>query len=374
MTKDKKVLWSISILIFAVLFAALFIGVKSSKILTACLLVPLTALTCILIKKRSSLSINKKEVLLLSSVLAVIFAVLTQMTGISFGFYKNPYFVSSNIFLTVILPTVAIIITTEMIRAVMLAQKDHLASVLAFLSCILAEVLTFSNISGIKNMNLFMDMIGMTLFPAAIANIYYHYVSRRFGMLPNIAFRLITSLYTCFLPQVTAIPDALFACIKIFLPIMILALVSALFEKQKKNAVQKGKKLSAVGMVVAMLIVISVAMLISCRFRFGALVVATESMTGEINKGDMIIYERYEDQEIKEGQVIVFTENDRKTIHRVVEIKNIGGETRYYTKGDANDDRDGGYRVDEDIVGLTDLKVAFVGYPTLWLRELLSGS
>ena len=374
MTKDKKVLFSISILIFAVLFAALFIGVKSSKILTACLLVPLTVLTCLLIKKRGSLSINKKEVLLLSSVLAVIFAVLTQMTGIYFGFYKNPYFVSSNVLLTVILPTAAIIVTTEMIRAVMLAQKDHLASVSAFLSCVLAEVLTFSNISGIKNMNLFMDMIGMTLFPAAIANIYYHYVSRRFGMLPNIAFRLITSLYTCFLPQVTAIPDALFACIKIFLPIMILALVSALFEKQKKNAVQKGKKLSAAGMVVAMLIVISVAMLISCRFRFGALVVATESMTGEINKGDMIIYERYEDQEIKEGQVIVFTVNDRKTIHRVVEIKIIGGETRYYTKGDANDDRDGGYRVDEDIVGLTDLKVAFVGYPTLWLRELLSGS
>ncbi len=372
MTKDKKVLWSISILIFAVLFAALFIGVQSSKILTACLLVPLTALTCILIKKRSSLSINKKEVLLLSSVLAVIFAVLTQMTGIYFGFYKNPYFVSLNIFLTVILPTAAIIVTTEMIRAVMLAQKDHLASVSAFLSCVLAEVLTFSNITGIKNMNLFMDMIGMTLFPAAIANIYYHYVSRRFGMLPNIAFRLVTSLYTCFLPQVTAIPDALFACIKIFLPIVILALVSALFEKRKKNAVQKGKKLSAVGMVVAMLIVISLAMLISCRFRFGALVVATESMTGEINKGDMIIYERYEDQEIKEGQVIVFTVNDRKTIHRVVEIKNIGGETRYYTKGDANDDRDGGYRVDEDIVGLTDLKVAFVGYPTLWLRELIT--
>ena len=374
MTKDKKVLCSISILIFAVLFAALFIGVKSSRILTACILIPITAVTCLLVKKRGSLSINKKEVLLLSSVLAVIFAVLTQMTGISFGFYKNPYFVSSNIFLTVILPTAAIIITTEMIRAVMLAQKDHFASVFAFLSCVLAEVLAFSNLAGIKNLNLFMDMVAMTLFPAAIANVYYHYVSRRFGMLPNIAFRLITSLYTYFLPKVTAIPNALFACIKIFLPLVILALVSALFEKKKKNAVQKGKKLSVVCMFVAIFIVISVAMLISCRFRFGALVIATESMTGEINKGDMIIYERYEDQEIKEGQVIVFKENDRRTVHRVVEIKNIGGENRYYTKGDANNDRDGGYRVDADIVGLTDIKVAFVGYPTLWLRELLSGS
>jgi signal peptidase I len=94
-------------------------------------------------------------------------------------------------------------------------------------------------------------------------------------------------------------------------------------------------------------------------------------MTGEINKGDMIIYERYEDQEIKEGQVIVFLKNNRRIVHRVVEIEYVGGETRYYTKGDANDGLDSGYRVEEDLFGVTDMKIAYIGYPSLWLREML---
>jgi signal peptidase I len=93
-------------------------------------------------------------------------------------------------------------------------------------------------------------------------------------------------------------------------------------------------------------------------------------MTGEINKGDMIIYERYDGQAIEEGQVIVFMQNSSRVVHRVVKIENIGGEVRYYTKGDANEDMDMGFRLKSDIVGLTDIKLAYVGYPTLWLREI----
>jgi signal peptidase I len=148
---------------------------------------------------------------------------------------------------------------------------------------------------------------------------------------------------------------------------------NALFAKRKKNARRKADKLSTAGMVVAIVIIASVAMLISCQFRFGALVIATDSMTGEINKGDMIIYERYDDQVIREGQVVVFmSDNNNRIVHRVVRIENIDGETRYYTKGDFNKEEDYGFRTDADIVGLTDIKVAYVGYPTLWLHELIS--
>ena len=151
-----------------------------------------------------------------------------------------------------------------------------------------------------------------------------------------------------------------------------LALTSALFEKKKKNALQKHKKLSLISTILAILVVVSVTMLISCQFRFGAIVIATESMTGEINKGDMIIYEKYDDQPIKVGQVIVFSQDENRIVHRVVEIEQIGNETRYITKGDANPDIDKGYVTEKDIVGLTDMKVAYIGFPTLWLRELLN--
>ena len=161
--------------------------------------------------------------------------------------------------------------------------------------------------------------------------------------------------------------------IKLVIPVIMYALIAALFEKKKKPAKKKTNRLSVIGTAVVVSIIVSIAMLISCQFRFGALVIATESMTGEINKGDMIIYEEYKNQTIKEGQVIVFREDDNRIVHRVVKIEVVGNEARYFTKGDANEDLDLGYRTEKDIVGLTDIKVSYVGYPTLWLRELLQG-
>ena len=371
MNKDKRTIYVLSLTSFAVLLIALFVNVKSSRILAALLLIPLAAAILFFIRKRCSFSINKKEVLLLNSVVAVLYFVLKEMTGLYFDYYKNPYFIDLKIILEYILPLTVIIIATELIRSVLLAQKNMVIEIIAFLSCLIAEILSFYNLSGITNFNSFMDLVGITLFPAITANIYYHYVSKRYGALPNIILRLIITLYIYFIPSLAQMPDSLTACIKLIFPIVLLALVSALFEKEKKRAVRKAKKLGAVTTVLTVAFVLSLSMLISCQFRFGALVIATESMTGEINKGDMILYEKYEGQPIEEGQVIVFIQNESKIVHRVVKIEKIGGETRYYTKGDANENVDLGYRTASDIFGLTDVKLAYVGYPTLWLREII---
>lgn len=374
MNKDKRTLYAITLAIIAVLSVLLFVNVKHSRILAAILLIPLAVITVFFIKRRRAFSLNKKEVLLLATVLAVLYATLTEMTGLYFTYYKNPYFISLKVLVERVLPLAAIIVSVELIRMVLLSQKSKLVDFLSFLIGILAEILAFSSLAGITNFNYFMDLVGLTLFPAFTANLYYHYVSKRYGAWPNIAFRLITTLYTYFIPTVTGMADSLTACIKLLLPIVMLALTAALFEK-KTRVVRKGsKKLAAVATVLTAAIVLSIAMLISCQFRFGALVIATESMTGEINKGDMILYERYEGQPIEEGQVIVFTEPDSESriVHRVVKVVTLGNETRYFTKGDANEDLDSGYRVAEDIVGLTDIKLAFVGYPTLWLREIIN--
>ena len=62
-------------------------------------------------------------------------------------------------------------------------------------------------------------------------------------------------------------------------------------------------------------------MLISCNFRYGMLVIGSESMTGEINKGDAVVFEAYEKQKIHEGNVIIFEDGDRRVVHLVVDIK-----------------------------------------------------
>ena len=120
----------------------------------------------------------------------------------------------------------------------------------------------------------------------------------------------------------------------------------------------------------AIVIMLGVVMLTSNQFRYGSYVVATESMTGEIDKGDIVLYQRYDTQNIIEGQVIVFEKGNSAIIHRVVDIQIINGQTRYFTKGDANEDIDLGFITDGDIVGLVNYKIPYFGYPTLWMRSL----
>jgi signal peptidase len=120
-----------------------------------------------------------------------------------------------------------------------------------------------------------------------------------------------------------------------------------------------------------MIFMVCLVMIVSNKFRFGSIVIATPSMEGEINVGDMIIYERIDsDDVVSVGQVIVYEKDDIIIVHRVDEVEYIDGVLRYYTKGDANENRDSGYITRDNIIGITDFKVAYVGYPTLWLLEL----
>ena len=191
-------------------------------------------------------------------------------------------------------------------------------------------------------------------------------------MIPNIIYRLLTSLYLYLVPIRVKVADSLLAFIKLFIPLLIYLFISALYEKRRRLALEKKSKLAVPVTLVAAAIMTFVIMLVSNQFYLGSLVIATDSMTGEINKGDVVIFERYEEQLVTEGQVIVFESDDSLIVHRVAEIKIINGNTIYYTKGDANDNLDVGFITDENIVGLVNYKVPYIGFPTLWLRSLFN--
>lgn len=368
---DRKVLYRITISSLAVLLLALVLpSTVSGRILAAILLLPLAIVTYFFVKKRSILSINKNQILMIMAVIGLLYLMLYYLTGLHFEFYRTGYRLNLHFGLNFVLPISAIIIETEFIRWIMRAQNNKKVDVLTYFTCVIAEALICSNIPGISSFNKFMDFVALALFPAITANLLYHYLSKRYGMYPNIVYRLLISLYTYIIPYKPAVPDSLLAFVNLLVPIAIFLFIDSLYEKKKRYALGKKSKLSVVVTIVAVAIMVSVVMLVSNQFRYGVLVVATESMTGELNKGDAALFERYEDQIITEGQVIVFEKNGSMIIHRVIKIEKINGVMRYYTKGDANEDRDSGFITNSDIRGLVDYKVPYVGYPTLWARSL----
>lgn len=372
---DKKINRIASAALFAVLLLTLLVPIgESGRIVAAVLLLPAAIAMPFFIKKRGVLSINKRQVLLILTVIALLYVMLFYLSGIKFGFYNNPYRLTLNNFLRFFLPIAAIIVCTEIVRYVLVAQKDPLTRALCYLSCVIADILICSNIPSVTSFNRFMDLIAGALFPALLSNLLFNYLAVRYGMYPNIIFRSLTILHAYTFPITSGIEESIVNLVKLFLPIVIYIFIDALYEKKEKYALGKVSRVWRVisGALTAVLVVIMIGsiMLISNQFKYGTLVIATESMTGEINKGDVIIFERFDGQAVEEGQIIVFERNGSMIVHRVVDIEIINGVARYYTKGDANEDNDAGYITDADIVGLTSYKLPYFGQATIWMRSI----
>lgn len=374
---DKRNLHIFSAVVFAVLLVALLIPIgDSGRIAAAILLLPPAVLMPLFLKKRRILQITTGQVVLIMTVIALLYVMLYYLSGLSFGFFKNPYRLTMENFFRFFLPVAAIVFFTEVIRFITLSQESKLASGLCWLSCVMAEMLICSNLPAVNSFVDFMDLVAGAMLPAIIANSLYHYLSRRYGFWPNLIFRAVTTLYAYTFPIISGISDSLVNFARLLIPIAIYFFIDALFEKKRRFALQKlgrfQRVFSRALTILVLIIMIGTVMLVSNQFRFGAYVIATESMTGELNKGDVAICERYEGQSVQEGQIIAFEQSNSTLIHRVVDIQVINGVTRYYTKGDANEDMDTGFITDANILALINYKVPMLGYPTLWMRSLFS--
>ena len=197
-----------------------------------------------------------------------------------------------------------------------------------------------------------------------------HYLTRRYGFLSVLIYRYIITLPFYLFSVTSAIPDSLIVFAKLLIPIVIFVFIRSMYEKKRRYALAKKNPLTVAAVILSVVIMTGITMLVSNQVQYGALVIATESMTGEINVGDVVIFEQYDGQKIEEGQIIVFDNNGSNIVHRVVKIEVIDGVTRYYTKGDANEGNDAGYRTSEDLRGLVNIKLSYVGYPTIWLHGL----
>ena len=373
MKQDKRNYYIVSICLLIPLFIALFIPYTYVKIATSIFLFIAGVITFVLLKKQSILSINKGQVSFLMFIMGLVLISILYLTGLSYGFYKSVYKLSILSIVKHIIPITLIIISIEFIRSKFLALNSKFANALVFISAVIVEVLIVTNFrSSVGNFNNFMDMLGLTLLPAFTLNFTYTYLSKRYGMLPNVLFRLCITLYMYIIPVVPATPDIILSFAKLTIPYAMYLFIKVLYDPSKKVESHKKIWVKNLTTAVSLVFMILIVMIISCNFRFGSIVIATPSMTGELNVGDMVIYEEYDEQKIEIGDIILFEKNDSVIVHRVVDIEYVNGQTLYTTKGDANVDNDEGYVLDSDIVGVVSFKLPYLGYPSVWMHQLIN--
>ncbi len=369
MTIDKRKLYMLSSALVPAFLLVCFIGNPATRRFTLTAVVAAAvAAVFLLIKKRSALSIHKKQLLWVLSTFAALGIMLLYLLGLRFGYYKVT--VNGETLLYKVFPFAAIIVGSELIRERLLMQKNRTVNILSFCALILCEIAMLYEGSPFETFSLFRTFFASTVFSCIAAGILYHFISKRYGALPVIAYRLIITLYGVLIPIYPHVPASLLSFFKILFPILAVLFIGALYERKKKSFSRKKSLLQILITAIIILLMTGTMMLISCQFHYGLLVVGSESMTGAINKGDAIIYEEYDGQMIEDGQILVFEKDKSVYIHRVEKIENIDGQIRYTTKGDMNDSADTGYITGENIIGITDLKIKYIGYPTLWVRQI----
>lgn len=381
MKKDKFKTFILELLLIVILFFALF----ASNIITRNVLSIIIFLYMFVViynlKKRSIDSIYKKQVSILMLIFGLIYIGIFYLLGLYFGFTKAKVVLSWWSLFRFIIPLSVIIVASEIIRKLFLSQKTeikiktskvNLSPVLSYISMVLLDLLIYTGVYDLTNLDDFLTALGFVLFASLSCNLLYNYISSRFGSVGNIIFRLMTILFIYIIPITPDVYIFFRSFLRMLYPYIIYLILEKFYSSNDFTIAYNDKKREVVGNTILLVVITLFIMLISCQFKYGILVVGSKSMTGSINMGDAVIFESYDNQQIELGQVIIFDYNGLQTIHRVVDIKNVNGQYRYYTKGDANKNNDIGYAIDDNIYGLVKLKVKYIGYPTIWIRELFS--
>ena len=315
-----------------------------------------------------------KDFILDETIFIILFLIAFYLFGVLIGFSKANYW-NINGFRRFIIPTATYIILREYFRYMLLTKSDgnNLLSILSVILIFFMDIAGTIYFSSLTNGHSIFLLLSVTILPAVFNNISFSYITKRMGYKPIIYYCLIIELYVYLIPIVPNPGQYINAIIDIVLPTILGYRAYRFFEHVKDRQIERNyykNRNSLKSLTIPVVIVCIMVYFISGYFRFWAVVVASGSMTGSINKGDIVIIDKqvkdYDKLEI--GQVIAYKHNNKIIIHRIVDKVKMSGEQFYITKGDANSDIDNLFISKDMIVGIVDARVPYLGMPTVWLN------
>lgn len=371
MKKDKLKVYALEFILLTILSFTLFVSNIYNRTILAVLLAICSGVTYSFIKKRKIESVDSKKVTILLTIFAVIYLIGFYLMGLYFGYYKATITFNIWAIKNYIIPIAIIIISSEVMRNVLLAQNTKFTKTITFIIMVMIDLIIYTDIYSMNTFEKIVEVVGFTFFASVACNLLYNYISSRYGIKGNIIYRLITVLYVYIIPYIPNVYIFFRSILRMAYPYIIYQVLEYTFSKNSIVVAMEDKRKNIISKIVLGITTIIVAMLISCQFKYGILVIGSGSMTGAINKGDAVLFEKHNEQEeIEIGQVIIFNKDELQIVHRVVDIKKVNGETRYTTKGDANEKNDEGYITGEDIEGVCKFRIPYIGYPSIWVRDI----
>lgn len=320
-----------------------------------------------------------KDILLTVLIYVISYYLFIYIVGIFLGFLRSGYSLKIVNIIKNVFPVLLVQISKELLRYQinLKGEKKKLILILSIIVFVLVDVSSVLFLYDLSNPQDILKLIEITIFPAIADNILMTYISIKAGYKVCIIYQLLMKLPQYIVPIIPDLGDYLDIIFRMILPCLVLYTIIVTNkdkrkEKDKANLINKNR-IMKISYVASIILLIIVVYLTSGIFTYYAITIGSGSMEPKISKGDITIVKKIKDvSSLQLGDVLVYEKEQKVVVHRIVDIKQQNNQFIFTTKGDANNDDDNYPVYESDVIGIVKFKIKFLGYPTIWLSELIN--
>lgn len=323
---------------------------------------PLFWLCFLIIFYRQDLKLLNRKEINITLTMSIIFLILYLVSGIIVGFNKNPYDHTLIYTFKCLWKTILPISGIEIVRYKLIKSNKNSFTIMTLITIIIIMSEINFNALLLSHNITFLHYLVSVIIPIIARNILFTYLSLNTHYNVSIIIRIfneVPKLFLPFIPYSNWFIEGSFDIIKV----LIIYYLFKYFIFNKKNI----HRFKSSAMLYPLTIITSILLVLFMLgvFNYQPIAILSNSMNPLFKRGDVVIYKREEN--ISPGDIIVFKYENQIIVHRVVSINEY-----YITKGDANNTIDYIKIKKEDIKGVYQFHIKYLGYPSIWLNEFFT--
>lgn len=307
------------------------------------------------------------------------YELITYLSGLVLGFVRSPYSMELITMIKNIAPFLAMIIAQEVLRFAVISRYKNNRKVIFSLTImiILYEIFYGIGSYNLKDASEIVKMITILIGGSITKNALCSYMAYRADYKPSILYRCIFELIIYVVPIYPNLGEYIEAMVSMLFPVLLMVTIMGLFEKKKYRKPKKTVMEIIMLWTPTVLVIGLILVLQTGVFRYRSMAIGSQSMYPEINKGDVVIVDQFDNEdrckEVVVGEVLVFKHEGIVIVHRVTKITERNGRLIFNTKGDNNNSADS-YDIDQSqVIGVAKFRIPYIGTPSVWLSETING-
>ena len=406
--ESKNGLKNFGYLIIICLYAVLYLFYLAPKIPNYCslinmgfiILLTITGFFLYKFEKNDMTKVKRKIIIEVFVGMIVYFAMIYSL-GLVTGYVKNIYTTRFLGIISNILIPLASAVGIELFRY-MYMRSNKMSKFSIFLGTLFLSIIDCLLLYYIVDATKYGYFIfGTTvILPVIFKNILLSYLTIKEGWEACLIYSVPMTIYGFIVPVIPNLGDYLISIINVTFPSMLIIYASRLItddlidqeikrlsssvELSDKEEVEYRKRSKKFNIFKIFLIDIPlieliavVVILVSGLFVYHAIGVDTSAVAEVAQRGDaVIIFKGYKQSDYNVNDIVIYKANNKYIIDRISRKQDEGNDkASLYVKKEIDQDRNIEYRnISEEIVGVyTGFKLPKIAYPTIWIRDYLSG-